>query len=59
MFVDLNVGNLAEPVSGRRWERQEIGRQVALRIARFQSRGLVRGDRVFLPFGNRLEFLVL
>ena len=56
MFVDLNVGNLAEPVSGRRWERQEIGRQVALRIARFQSRGLARGDRVFLPFGNRLEF---
>jgi len=56
MFVDLSVGNLAEPVSGRRWERQEIGRQVALRIARFQSRGLARGDRVFLPFGNRLEF---
>ncbi|HQR50027.1 MAG TPA: class I adenylate-forming enzyme family protein [Methylophilaceae bacterium] len=56
MFVDLSVGNLAEPVSGRHWERQEIGRQVALRIARFQAQGLARGDRVFLPFGNRLEF---
>ena len=56
MFVDLNVGNLAEPLSGRRWDRQEIGRQVALRIARFQAHGLARGDRVFLPFGNRLEF---
>lgn len=56
MFVDLNFGNLAEPVSGRRWDRQEIGRQVALRIARFQAHGLGRNDRVFLPFGNRLEF---
>jgi acyl-CoA synthetase (AMP-forming)/AMP-acid ligase II len=56
MFVDLNVGNLAELLTGRHWERREIGRQVALRIARFQSHGLGRGDRVFLPFGNRLEF---
>ena len=56
MFVDLRVGNLAEAVSGRRWDRGEIGRQVATRVARFQSRGVARGDRVFLPFGNRLEF---
>jgi len=56
MFVELSVGNLAEPVSGRNWDRSEIARQVALRIARFQENGLGRGDRVFLPFGNRLEF---
>lgn len=56
MFLELQVGNLVEPFSGRRWDRAEIRRQVARRIARLQSRGLVPGDRVFLPFGNRLEF---
>src|SRR5688500_11787293 len=33
-----------------------MARQVARRVARLQSRGLSRHDRVFLPFGNRLEF---
>ncbi len=56
MFFDLNIGNLAEPVSGRSWSRQEIRGQVARRVARFQRHGLARGDRVFLPFGNSLEF---
>ncbi|MGH8670615.1 MAG: class I adenylate-forming enzyme family protein [Burkholderiales bacterium] len=56
MLLDLSVGSLAEPVSGRRWERLEVGREVARRIARFQRQGLGPGDRVFLPFGNRLEF---
>lgn len=56
MFLDLHVGNLAEPISGRAWDRSAIAREVALRIARFQRQGLARGERVFLPFGNRLEF---
>ncbi|MBL8338644.1 MAG: AMP-binding protein, partial [Rhodoferax sp.] len=56
MFLDLQVGLLAEPLSGRRWEPADVAREVALRVARFQRHGLTRGDRVFLPFGNRLEF---
>ncbi len=56
MFFDLRVGNLAEPVSGRAWSHSEIAGQVARRVARFQRLGLSRGDRVFLPFGNSLEF---
>ncbi len=56
MLLELNVGNLMEPVGGRRWDRPEISRQVARRIARFRKYGLTREDRVFLPFGNRLEF---
>ncbi|MEO6624592.1 MAG: AMP-binding protein, partial [Burkholderiaceae bacterium] len=56
MFLDLQVGNLTEPISGRAWDRAEVVREVALRVARYQGRGLARGDRVFLPFGNRLEF---
>ena len=56
MSIDLTVGNLIEPLSGRRWDRHEVGRQVARRIARLQRHAVIRGDRVFLPFGNRLEF---
>ncbi len=56
MFLDLEPGNLAEPISGRSWDRTSIQREVALRVARFQAHGLQRGERVFMPFGNRLEF---
>ncbi len=56
MFLEAYVGNLLEPFSGRRWDRAEIQRQVALRVARFQANGLAPGERVFLLFGNRLEF---
>lgn len=56
MLLDLTVGNLVEPVVGRHWGRQQIRGEVARRIARFQRHGLQPGDRVFLPFGNNLEF---
>jgi acyl-CoA synthetase (AMP-forming)/AMP-acid ligase II len=56
MLIELNVGNLIEPFNGRRWETAEIHREVALRVGRFQSLGIVPEDRIFLPFGNRLEF---
>ncbi len=56
MLLELQVGNLIEPFSGRRWDRAEIRVQIDRRIARFLARGLAPGDRVFLPFGNRLEF---
>ena len=56
MFLDLQTGNLAEPISGRAWDRADVVREVALRVGRLRALGLARGDRVFLPFGNRLEF---
>ena len=52
----LNVGNLIEPVSGRRWDRSEVRRQVQTRINSYQSQGFAQGDRVLIHFGNRLEF---
>jgi acyl-CoA synthetase (AMP-forming)/AMP-acid ligase II len=58
MFVDLKVGSLHEPLTGRRWDRSEIMRRWALRVAFYQDRGLTRSDRVFLHFGNTLEFFV-
>ena len=56
MFLDLQVGQLAEPISGRRWDRETVAHEVALRVGRLRAQGLKRGDRVFMPFGNRLEF---
>ena len=56
MFLDLKVGALAEPISGRRWAEADVVQEVARRTARFQCQGLAAGDRVFLLFGNRLEF---
>jgi acyl-CoA synthetase (AMP-forming)/AMP-acid ligase II len=56
MYIELNVGNLFEPVSQRHWDQREIARQVARRVARLQRHGVMRGDRVFIPFGNCLEF---
>jgi len=54
--IELGIGRLVEPFSGRTWERAETRRQIALRVGRFQELGLVPGDRVFLAFGNCLEF---
>ncbi|MFQ5681949.1 MAG: AMP-binding protein [Candidatus Binatia bacterium] len=56
MFFDLEVGSLIEVVSGNRWHPGEIFRQVAGRIRRYRYEGMAAGDRVFLHFGNRLEF---
>lgn len=56
MFLDLNIGELKEAVSGRRWTPSETRQQIALRMAHYQSRGLEPGDRVLIHFGNRLEF---
>src|SRR6188474_2373751 len=56
MFIELNVGNLIEPFGGRHWSPAETGRQIALRVGRLQDFGVGPEDRVFLPFGNRLEF---
>ncbi len=52
----LTVGQLVEPVTGRRWDPPTIVREVGARCARFERRGLRPGDRVFLHSGNRLEF---
>jgi acyl-CoA synthetase (AMP-forming)/AMP-acid ligase II len=56
MTADPVVGALAEPISGRRWEPAEVGHQVGARCHRYRGAGVAPGDRVFLHFGNRLEF---
>ena len=54
--VLLTVGQLAEPLTGRHWDAPAVTREVSARAARYRRAGLRAGDRVFLHFGNRLEF---
>lgn len=58
MFLDLTVGSLCEPLTGRRWDHPEILDRWHNRVAFYQGRGLAPADRVFLHFGNNLEFFV-
>lgn len=54
--MQMDVGTITEPVSGRRWDTAEVQRQVQSRIVSYRSLGLAPGDRVLVHFGNRLEF---
>ena len=56
MALEPTVGALTEAVSGRRWAPEEVVREVARRVHRLERRGLAPGERVFIHFGNRLEF---
>ena len=58
MFADLTCGALRELESGRTWNSQEIAMRVAAGAARLRARGLQRGDRLFVLYGNNLEFFV-
>jgi acyl-CoA synthetase (AMP-forming)/AMP-acid ligase II len=56
MSIDLSIGTLTEPVTGRQWDKTEIYRQVARRVRAYRANGFEHGDRVLILFGNRLEF---
>ena len=58
MFADLTCGALSELESGRSWSSQEIAMHVAAGAARLRAHGLQRGDRLFILYGNKLEFFV-
>jgi acyl-CoA synthetase (AMP-forming)/AMP-acid ligase II len=50
------TGPLVEPLTGRRWEPADVAREVGRRAAYYRARGIRRGERVMLGYGNRLEF---
>jgi acyl-CoA synthetase (AMP-forming)/AMP-acid ligase II len=58
MSLSKSVGALAEPLTGRRWDAAEVAARIAARRAHYRSRGVARGDRVFIHFGNCNEFFV-
>ena len=56
MFINLNVGTLHELLTGRRWDPARVSLEVNRRIVHFSRHQLQPGDRVFIGYGNRLEF---
>jgi len=51
-------GRLSEPLTGRAWSSDEVLSRVRGRVASYEVLGLRRGQRVFLHYGNNLEFFV-
>lgn len=58
MFLDLHVGSLVEPITGRRWDRSRVQREFYNRLAYFQGHGFAPADLVFIHYGNSMEFFV-
>src|SRR6476659_3945640 len=56
--MQQGLGSLVEPITGRRWTPAETESRIAQRLAVYRDGGVGRGDRVFLHFGNCLEFFV-
>ncbi len=58
MYASSTLGSLTEPLSGRHWPRAVVMTQFLERAGYLQSCGLQPGDRVFVHYGNTLEFFV-
>ena len=58
MFMTGTTGRLVEPLSGRAWDPPGIRARVLARVADYGGLGLAPGDRVFLHYGNTLEFFI-
>lgn len=58
MFLGSHLGNLTEPLTGRSCNRDEVFRRVIARIGYYGEQGVSQGDRVFVLYGNNLEFFI-
>jgi acyl-CoA synthetase (AMP-forming)/AMP-acid ligase II len=58
MFLELDLGHLTELLTGRTLNPRQIIFRVAERGTHFQDEGVSRGDRVFVHYGNNLEFFI-
>jgi acyl-CoA synthetase (AMP-forming)/AMP-acid ligase II len=58
MFVDAKIGDLTELASGRSCCSAELLVRLRARCVAFRDQGMQAGDRVFVLYGNNLEFFV-
>jgi acyl-CoA synthetase (AMP-forming)/AMP-acid ligase II len=58
VILNLDVGDLCEPLTGRTWKGRTIPRRCDRRVAYYRSNGVGPSDLVFIHFGNTLEFFV-
>lgn len=56
MFRGSHLGDLTEPLTGRSWQHDELCRRVIARIGYYGEQGVSQCDRVFVLYGNNLEF---
>ena len=58
MFLSSQVGNLFEPLTGRKWDQARIDQELKARLLFYHDHGLRPFDRIFLLYGNHIEFFV-
>jgi hypothetical protein len=58
MFLDLQVGSITEPLTGRSWGKKTIISQICRRVGYDQSQGMKVSHRVFMHYGNNIESLI-
>jgi len=58
MLITRTVGRLVEPLTGRACSPAETLTRVRARLGDYRRAGLTRGDRVFLHYGNSIEFFI-
>ena len=58
MLITRTVGRIVEPLSGRSWSPAAVMDRARARSMEYGALGLTRGDRVFVHYGNSLEFFV-
>ena len=58
MFIDTRLGNLTEPLSGRRWDREMVFLRLSARISHYRKLGISCYVPVFIHYGNTMEFFV-
>ena len=56
MFVDLTLGPLSEPLTGKHWDVRAVAERVQRRLGFYARKDVAIGDRVFLHHGNTPEF---
>ncbi len=56
MLLSPDFGPVCEPLSGVRWDSETMRAQIGRRRCGFRARGVGKGERVLLGFGNRVEF---
>jgi acyl-CoA synthetase (AMP-forming)/AMP-acid ligase II len=57
-ILDAASGSLTEPMTGCHWDRSAVLDSYRRRLAFYERRGLERGNRLFLHYGNTPEFFV-
>jgi oxalate---CoA ligase len=58
VLIDSRLGDLVEPLTGRRWDSLEINRRIAARAQHLIESGIGCADKVMIVYGNNLEFFV-